>query len=97
MTSPPLTRNWPDVPATFFLALAEGEPGEVAHVLAAQPEVGIDIGRREPSAQPRQPPRPSRGIGVRPAGTLVRRRWRREVGRLGQPGGIPDVGHQDFG
>ena len=43
----------PSCPADLLLAVAEGEPGQVAHVLAPDAEVGVDPGRREARPQTR--------------------------------------------
>ena len=73
-------------PRHLLLALAEREPGQIAHVLAAQPEVRVDPGRLEPGPEPAQASRPGSCIGLGPAPVVGRRRRRREVGRRGMAG-----------
>ena len=71
----------------LLLAVGQREPGQVAHVLAADTEVGVDPGAGEPVTQASQPPRPSRAIRVQPAGERRRVRRRREIGRFGRLAG----------
>ena len=73
-TSSAPTRNWPGVAGDLLLALAEGEAGQVAHVLAADAEVGVDAGVREPRPQAREPRRAGGTVGLGPAGVIGRRR-----------------------
>ena len=62
------------VAGDLLLALAEGEPGQVAHVLAADPEIGVDPGVGEALPQAREPRRPGGAVGLGPAGVIGRRR-----------------------
>ena len=63
----------PGVPGDLLLAVGEGEPGEVAHVLAADPEVGVDPGGREAGAEAGEPGRSGRPVGLLPVAALRRR------------------------
>ena len=69
------------VAGDLLLALAEGEPGEIAHVLAPDPEVGVDAGLREARPDALEAGRTRRPIGVVPALDVGCRRRRREVRR----------------
>ena len=69
------------VPRDLLLAVGEDEPGQVAAVLAPDPEVRVDADAVEPGAEPFEAGGPGRRVGLRPAGEVVgRRRWR-EIGR----------------
>ncbi len=59
------------MPADLLLTLGEGEPGQVAHVLAAHAEVGIDAFVGEPRAQAPEARRTRGSVGLRP-GPLLR-------------------------
>jgi hypothetical protein len=76
-------------PGDLLLAVGEGESSEVAHVLSAQPEVGVDPGRVEAGTEPGETGRPGGPIGLRPAGVIGRRRRWREVRRGRKAGRRP--------
>jgi hypothetical protein len=61
-------------------------------VLAANPEVSVDAGRREPGAKAREPGRPGCRVRLHPAREIGGGRRRREIGRLGQAGRRPTAG-----
>ena len=77
----------------LFLAVPQLEAGQVAAVLAPDPEVRVESFAREALADARKPGRPSGTIGVRPALEVSRRRGLPEVGRLG-PGAAPGRSHR---
>ena len=80
---PPADQELAGVAGDLLLALGEREPGQVAHVLAPDPEVGVDAGLREPGPEPRQPSRPGGPIRLVPAGAICGCGRRREVRRHG--------------
>ena len=73
-TSSPPTRNWPEIAGDLLLALAEGEAGQVAHVLAPDAEVGVDAGAREARPEAGEAGRAGGPVGLDPAGAIGRRR-----------------------
>ncbi len=70
----------------LFLALAKREPGQIAHVLAAYAEIGVDARLGETRPQPLEARRTRRTIGVIPGHVLCRCGRIRKVGRDGKPG-----------
>ena len=72
------------VAGDLLLAVAEREPGQVAHVLAPDAEVGVDAGLREPRPQAAEAGRAGGPVGLGPARAVGRGRRRGEVGRRGQ-------------
>jgi hypothetical protein len=66
----------------LLLARSEREPGEVPHVLRAQPEIGVDAGSLEPIPEARETSRSCRLIGLEPASVIGRRGRRGKVLRL---------------
>ncbi len=67
------------------LALVEGQPGEVAHVLPAHAEVAVDALLGHPLPKSRQALRACHPVCLGPARPIGRRGRRREVGRM-RPG-----------
>ena len=76
----------------LLLALAEYEPREVARVLAADAEVGLDAVLSEPRPNAGEPGRPGRPVRLGPTGVIGGCRRCREVGGARQP--RLAVGHQ---
>jgi hypothetical protein len=70
----------------LLLALGQREPGQVAHVLAPDPEIRVDTGLREAFPEAGEACRPSEPVGLVPASQRVRGRRAGEVGRFGQTG-----------
>ena len=56
----------------LLLALAQGEPGQVADLLAAEAEVGVDAGGREPGPQPGEASGPGGAVGLVPGAPPAR-------------------------
>ncbi len=75
----------------LLLALAEGETGQVAHVLPPDPEVGVDAGGRESGTDAIQASRTGDAIRLDPALSNGSSRRTGEIGRLWQP-----VGHSIY-
>ena len=71
----------PGVAGDLLLAVGEGEPREVAHVLAADAEVGIDACAGESIADPFATNGARRPVSLLPAHEVGRGRWPGEVGR----------------
>ena len=69
----------------LLLAVAQGEPGQVAHVLRADAEVRVDTRVGEARPQALETSRPGRPVGLGPGGALAVGRRGGEVSRLGEP------------
>ena len=69
----------------LLLAVAEREPGQVAHVLGSNAEVGVDPGFLEPRPQAAETGRAGGAVGLDPVGPSSRVRWRGEVLGAGPP------------
>ena len=58
------------VAGDLLLAIAQGEPGQVAHVLRAEAEIGVHADRGEPVAHALDAIRPGGSVGLVPGSTL---------------------------
>ena len=73
--------NCPEFPATFSSPSPKARPGQIAHVLPPDAEVGVDVGFGESLPDALDPGRSRGTVRVRPSVKVGPCRWRREVRR----------------
>ncbi len=83
----------PRVPGDLLLAIAEHEAGQVAHVLAPDPEVRVQAVFGQAQPHPMKSLRPARPIGIVPAGECRGVRRGREIGSNRPSGPRDHRGH----